>query len=492
MKKRRRQCAQLSLLLGGIFLISLGLCIFIFLESIYEFILNDALKFTPTSEAYKAWRTNDPPLDLDLYLFNWTNAHEVRKSDVKPHFEEVGPYRVKEVKEKTNITWHDNNTISYRFKKLYFYDPETSIRNLDEDNITTLNAVPLTVAYQAKNFSYFTKKLISFSTSSITNLYVTKTAREILFDGYKDGILRVLSSFPALKVQPKFGIFYGRNATINNDAVLSMYTKNDGNFGRQLTVNYENHTDFYKGQCNEIRGSASEFYPLNIKKTKLVFYSSELCKVAELDFVREEVIKGVLGYRFTADDIFDNGTKRPEYKCFCKDECIPSGVLDVSVCRQNSPSFLSFPHFYAADPYYTDRIDGMKPNRSRHEFFVVIEPKSGIIMDIGAYMQLNMLLQPVDGFGLYQGLPKIYVPIFYFAQHVGLSDDLAEKLRLIQSFPEFLQYASLIFGVLGTILVVWAACSILNVCSPSEDKLDKKLPNALHEEMPLNEKIARA
>lgn len=44
-------------------------------------------------EAFKAWKTNDPPLDLDLYLFNWTNADEIR-SGVKPIFQEVGPYRL--------------------------------------------------------------------------------------------------------------------------------------------------------------------------------------------------------------------------------------------------------------------------------------------------------------------------------------------------------------------------------------------------------------
>lgn len=86
-----------------------------------------------------------------------------------------------------------------------------------------------------------------------------------------------------------------------------MYTKNDENFGRQLTLNYKNYTDFYTGHCNEIKGSATEFYPLHIKQTKLVFYSSELCRYAELEFVREEFIKGVLGYRFSADNIFDNG-----------------------------------------------------------------------------------------------------------------------------------------------------------------------------------------
>lgn len=52
-------------------------------------------------------------------------------------------FRVKEVKEKTNETWNENNTITYMVRKLYYFYPENSPRQLDEDNITTINAVPL-------------------------------------------------------------------------------------------------------------------------------------------------------------------------------------------------------------------------------------------------------------------------------------------------------------------------------------------------------------
>lgn len=483
---KRKQCTQLCLLIGGITFISFGLLIFVYIEYIYELLLNQALKFTPDSEAFKAWKINEPPLDLNLYLFNWTNPDDITDPTVKPHFEEVGPYSVKEVKEKTNLTWHDNSTISYRFRKFYYYDSKSSPRKMEDDNITTINTVPLTIGFKAKNFSFFLKRLISMSLSSISKLYVRKTAKEILFDGYEEGILSVLSSLPLVDVQNKFGIFYGRNGTIDNNSIMSMYTKNDENFGQQLTWNYKNHTDFYRGHCNDVRGSAGEFYPLNIKKTKIVLYSAELCKYAELEFVREEEIKGVLGYRFTADNIFDNGTLRPENRCFCGDECIPSGVLDISVCRQNSPTYLSFPHFHAADSYYTDPIDGMRPNKSKHEFYMVIEPNSGIIMELSANMQLNMLLQPIQGLSLYRNMPKIYMPIFYFSQTVELNDDLAIKLRVIQGLPDYLRYSSFFLIVIGIFLTIWAACLMFNFCLPS-DIIKKDFP----EEIPLNEKIVK-
>lgn len=86
-----------------------------------------------------------------------------------------------------------------------------------------------------------------------------------------------------------------------------MSTKNDQNFGKIVTWNFKNHTDFYTGECNAVKGSAGEFYPINRKRDKLVLYSSELCKYAVLEYVKDVTIKGVHGYKFTAKNIFDNG-----------------------------------------------------------------------------------------------------------------------------------------------------------------------------------------
>lgn len=82
---------------------------------------------------------------------------------------------------------------------------------------------------------------------------------------------------------------------------------NDGNFGKILTFDYRNRTDYYEGHCGNLKGSAGEFYPLNVKRDKLVFYSSELCKYAELEYEKDVVIKGVRGYKFSGDNLFDNG-----------------------------------------------------------------------------------------------------------------------------------------------------------------------------------------
>ncbi|KAJ8920037.1 hypothetical protein NQ315_011687 [Exocentrus adspersus] len=173
-------------------------------------------------------------------------------------------------------------------------------------------------------------------------------------------------------------------------------------------------------------------------------------------------------------------------------ECIPSGVFNVSACRDDSPTFLSFPHFYGADPYYGQLIDGMTPDKSKHEFYITIQPRSGIVMNIEAGMQVNMLLQPVKYINLYENVPKIYVPLFYFVQKVNLTDELAADLRLIQNLPEYSHYTVLISIALGVICVLWTFCSCF-CCSAAKGELkigDKVQMNThQYEEVPMSEKI---
>lgn len=72
----------------------------------------------------------------------------------------------------------------------------------------------------------------------------------------------------------------------------------------------------------------------------------------------------------------DNGYYYPENKCFCKKTCLPPGMLDVRECYYGFPIALSYPHFYEMDPSFVSDVDGLKPDRRKHETYFVIEPVS--------------------------------------------------------------------------------------------------------------------
>lgn len=87
-----------------------------------------------------------------------------------------------------------------------------------------------------------------------------------------------------------------------------MYTKNDENFGKLLTWNHRNRTDYFPGKCGEIRGSAGEFHPMNAKPSdQVTVYSSEMCTFQDLQFEKNETVKEVGVYKFIPNNIFDNG-----------------------------------------------------------------------------------------------------------------------------------------------------------------------------------------
>lgn len=142
MQGRRKCCRNTSILLFGTLLVAFGITTLMCFDTFYDMLITNSLLFYPSTEAYKAWLKNDPPLIMDIYIFNWTNPDELNNNDIKPKFQEVGPFRFKEIKEKINVTLNDNNTVTYRHMKHYFFCEENSPMQLSE-TITTINAVAL-------------------------------------------------------------------------------------------------------------------------------------------------------------------------------------------------------------------------------------------------------------------------------------------------------------------------------------------------------------
>jgi hypothetical protein len=44
-----------------------------------------------------------------------------------------------------------------------------------------------------------------------------------------------------------------------------------------------------------------------------------------------------------------------------------------------APAYLSFPHFYQADPALLDAVEGLKPEKEKHQTYFLIQPVSYVI-----------------------------------------------------------------------------------------------------------------
>lgn len=183
--------------------------------------------------------------------------------------------------------------------------------------------------------------------------------------------------------------------------VFNVFTGADDitRIGQMHTWNYGEHSGFYQNHCGMINGSAGEFHPPNLTEESILqLFTPDMCRTIPLDYTSTTKIEGLMGIKYSGGPrSLDNGSLYPDNYCFCGGECTLSGVMNASSCRFGSPVFMSYPHFYQADPYYQEQVHGLFPNKKDHEFYMVMEPRTGVALEVAARFQVNMLVEPIEG-----------------------------------------------------------------------------------------------
>lgn len=148
--------------------------------------------------------------------------------------------------------------------------------------------------------------------------------------------------------------------------------------GELRTWNHEPRTEYFPGECGKVNGSGGEFYPPHrVRGEPIGMFTADVCRTIPLDYKEDVTIHGIQGYKYYGGArTLDNGTLYPDNWCYCAGECVPSGVFNVSSCRFGTPVFMSFPHYYNADPYYHSMVEGLSPDEKKHEFSITLEPVS--------------------------------------------------------------------------------------------------------------------
>lgn len=228
-------------------------------------------------------------------------------------------------------------------------------------------------------------------------------------------------------------------------------------FGMVKRWNRQARIDHYPDECGEVGGSGGEFYPpQQTKEEPVVIFNPEICRGIRLDFSEEVEVHGIKGYKYSGSDrTFDNGTKYAEQKCFNLGDVAPAGVTNISSCRFGTPAFMSFPHFYQADQYFVNNIDGIRPTKDKHEFYLVLEPTTGIPLEVSARVQLNMLVRPVPNVGLFKDAPTLFLPMLWFEQRFTMPSEMAEELSIAVTIPSIGYIIAILLIFVGFTLVLW-------------------------------------
>lgn len=381
--------------------------------NLIQLIYLQSLVLKEGSKNYINWIETPIPMYFEVYLYNWDNPSELGSHTIKPHFTQKGPYVFKEVHKRVGLDWNENSTVSYNQTRTWHFIPEKSNGSLD-DEITNLNVIATTVALIARPSTALKLLIDGLFLEQNTQLFIKKTARELIFDGYNDPILELLkkikNSSPFNLPIPdipftKFGWFAERNNSADYDGRFTIFTGADdiNKLGLMNLWNHKNKSPFYRKDCRGLKGTTGELWPPVKAGDDISVFATDLCRSLTLKYDGEISKFGLTGGKWSGDDrVFDNGVKYPSQLCFCtsnEEQCpdMPAGVGNMSDCRFGAPAFASFPHFYLADKSFLNAVDGLaEPNQKDDEFFIALEPKTGIPMEVNAQLQINILLQPVS------------------------------------------------------------------------------------------------
>ena len=134
-------------------------------------------------------------------------------------------------------------------------------------------------------------------------------------------------------------------------------------------------------------------------------------------------------------------------------------------CKRKSPTFVSRPHFYLADPSYLHQFQyGLSPDPERHNSVFWLEAMSSIPLKVNIRLQLNILLRKVEGIEyLFRDVQEVMFPVLWFETLSELPEDMAGSLNMLIMLPTIMQFCAL-FSLMTSILIL----TILLACQSLE------------------------
>ncbi|XP_064128126.1 scavenger receptor class B member 1 isoform X1 [Loxodonta africana] len=448
--------AAVALGVVGLLCVVLGAVMIVLVPSFIEQQVLKNVRIDPSSLSFNMWKEIPVPFYLSVYFFHVVNPDNVLKGE-KPQVQERGPYVYREFRHKSNITFNDNDTVSFLEYRTFQFQPAKSY-GLESDYIVMPNILVLTAAMLVENQPLSLKVLMSLAFSTLgERAFMNRTVGEIMW-GYEDPLMDFINKyFPnLLPFNGKFGLFSELNNT--HSGLFTVFT-GVKDFSRIHLVNKWNGLSkvsfWHSDQCNMINGTSGQMWaPFMTPESSLEFYSPDACRSMKLVYQEAGVFEGIPIYRFVAPPtLFANGSVYPPNEGFCP--CLESGIQNVSTCRFGAPLFLSHPHFYNADPVLAEAVLGLHPNHQEHSLFLDIHPVTGIPMNCSVKLQLSLYIKAVKGIGQTGSISPVVLPLLWFGESGTMEGQALQTFYTqLVLLPAVLHYAQYVLLALGCALLL--------------------------------------
>lgn len=393
-----------------------------------DYIIFRELKLWNGSLSYSYWQRPGVTRLTKVYIFNVTNPQGFMENGERPRLQEVGPFVYREDMEKVNIKFHDNDTVTYQHNKILRFVPEMSV---DKNQKLIVPNIPLlTVTSFSPNLAGFLFNLLvsglALTYRDRAKPFVSVTAEELVF-GYNDPLVSLAHIFYPKGKRPnsQMGLLLARNGTLDEVSTIYSGQKSMERFGYIDKINGMDHLPHWKDSpCNDIRASEGSFFPpRSITKSDLVYvYDKDLCRILPLQYRKDIYKDGIQTGLYTPpSSTFDDAAVNPDNKCYCQGEkCPPRGLQNISPCQYNAPVYLSFPHFYDADPSLLTPFEGLKPEKKKHETYFMIQPKLGVPLEGFVRVQLNLKVDQAPNIRVnnINKFPSIVFPVMWVEEGI--------------------------------------------------------------------------
>ncbi|ALC40170.1 ninaD, partial [Drosophila busckii] len=451
----------------GTLLTLLGLLATIWWPALIDSMVWKALPLTPTSKTFEKWEVLPIPVYLNMYLWNWTNAAEVALKGVKPNFQQLGPYVYREERVKKDIVWHENKTVTFKPTRTWHWE-EAMSGGKQSDLVTVPHLPSIAAAETMRNKPKFIKSMFNKGLNENGGaLYVTHTAGEWLFEGFTDEFLHYAMELKNPLAPPvetdQFAWFLNRNGSKEAEGAFTVHTGvgDIKQLGDIQFWNGLNHTGWYEGECGRLNGSTTDiFVPNEPLEKSLTIFIADTCRIINLEYTGIAMeIEGIKGWKYEATrNTFDNGQLNANMRCYCPvdrqpNNCPATGATDLGPCAEGAPMYLSAAHFMNADASYAQTITGFEPNYERDNFFIIMERKMGVPLQVNAAVMVSLLIEPDADIDILKNVPTFYGPLFTTASRAVIDKALSKELRLVLNLPDIGRYTGVGLLCLGCLLI---------------------------------------
>lgn len=463
----------------GLFGLFIGFLIYVI--NPYDLIFKLRIVFEEGGEIFEMWR--EPPVDLYLrvFLYNVTNKEEfLSGTDKKLKVQEVGPYVYREMMSHKNVVFNDNGTVSAEPSHPLVWVPEMSIGDHETDQLILPHIALLSIADVVSDSSYFTKLALNLIIRQTkTHPLVQMSPKEFMF-GYPSTLMTLGNKFlPNWINFDKLGLI-DRMYYFEGDYETVFTGENDVRKAGLLdTYNGSPQMPQWESSCGNIEDASdgTKFQSHVLQNDTMKFFRKSMCRPQTLMHVNETVSSGLRGYVYKfRPNSMDNGHYNPENKCFCKTgRCLPAGLLDVRQCYYGFPIALSYPHFLDCDPVLSEYTEGSNPDRQQHETYFVINPESGLPLDLAVRFQINMALGKIKSIANVEKFEDMVLPLLWTEIRLyTLPTTLATRFHLyLNILPTAVTSIMYVMSSLGAIFMLVAIYKQIKLCRPNNQNNNK-------------------